>query len=386
MSIAEQTLRVFSEKYGSSPLLFRAPGRINILGEHVDYNHGFCLPAAIEQAIYFAINNSDEEESTLYSVDQDTTFRTDAEINPSWSKYIASILELMDEKELRFQPFYGVIQSDLPIGAGLSSSAALCCGFIYALDRLNEWNLPRQEIALLAQAAEHRVGIKCGLMDQFGVLFGKKDHVVVMDCVNLTHNIQPMNLQSGRLALINSHVAHDLAQSAYNDRRANCHDALNRIGERFPEVASFRDLSPARLEAANAVLKDAQIDYVGFVISEIARVHQVVDLLSSAAVFADEELTALGNFLFSTHNGLKNEYRVTCEETDLLVDLGRRTPGIYGARQVGGGFGGCVLFLCNDEGLDRLSTLMTDYEHETSIRPSLLEVALSDGIEANAAR
>jgi galactokinase len=191
-----------------------------------------------------------------------------------------------------------------------------------------------------------------------------------------------MNLQSGRLALVNSHVAHDLAESAYNDRRAQCTEALRKISVASPEIGSFRDLSPGLLDAARPLLTDSQFDYARFVVSEIVRVHEVVDLLASTPSFSERELLKLGDLLNQTHAGLKDDYRVTCSETDLIVELGRHTPGIYGGRQVGGGFGGCVLLLCNDEGLDRLPTLMADYERETSISPSLLEVAISDGLKA----
>ena len=379
-ALVRQIRTAFSEQYGGTPLLVRSPGRINFLGEHIDYNHGFCLPAAIEQAIYFAISPSPTHNSTLYSIDRDESYDSSAEQNPAWSRYLTSILGIIEEKNLHYRPFQGVIGSDLPIGAGLSSSAALCCGFIYALDDLNGWNLSKRDIALMAQAAEHRVGIKCGLMDQFGVLFGKKDHLLLMDCVDLSYKLHPMDLQGHHLALINSNVSHDLADSAYNHRRTQCEMALEKIRAARAEISTFRDLAPELLSEYRSLITSEQFDFLQYVIGEIQRVRDVVNLISSPKV--ESYIAELGSLLFETHAGLQDLYQVTCRETDLLVTLARQTPGFYGARQMGGGFGGCVLYLCDDEGLELLPGVLEEYKQRTEIASDCLEVALEDGVRA----
>ena len=376
MSISERLSQLYMDRFGGTPLVVRAPGRINFLGEHVDYNHGYCLPAALDKAIYFALGPAEGRESTLYSADFDELYDTAAQTKPAWGQYIDSLLTESRNNGWKTTSFQGVLASDLPIGAGLSSSAALCCGLLFGLDRLFEGQRSRQEIALVAQATEHRIGIKCGLLDQFSVLYGKKNHLIEMDCLAMTHRHHVIDLKGAHMVLVNSNVAHNLVDSAYNDRRRNTEDALATLQKAIPDIDTFRDVTSEHLDDIGKRLTEKQKVYVSYVIEEIQRVREVIALLEKRG-----SARQLGAYLFATHQGLQDQYGVTCSETDLLVSLGRQTPGIFGARQLGGGFGGCVLYLCDDTGLDQLANIMSTYERETGIAPARIEVDVADGVD-----
>ena len=374
--IIQDTHTLFSQRFGSTPaLVVRAPGRINLLGEHIDYNHGFCLPASIDQAIYIALSPSSGN-LEVYSTAHEEGFLPPYR-EPAWGRYLSSILQLATEQQLPFEAVQGLIHADLPTGAGLSSSAALCCGFIFGLNHLFDWQLSQNQIARMAQQAEHRIGMQCGLMDQFGVLHGKKDHLILMDCVSETYQALRLTLSGCQLILINSNVPHNLGETEYNLRRATCEQAIQRMNKAYPEIKQFRDLSLDTLPHFAPLLTPEMLRLSTYVVAEINRVRLIADMLKQTNV---PDPTVIGGLLTQTHEGLRDEYRVTRQETDLLVRLGTTASGILGCRQVGGGFGGCVMMLATKEGMEKIPSILTTYEQKTRLKPDLIEVSLADGI------
>ncbi len=369
-------IRNFQSKFNATPHTYRIPGRINLIGEHIDYNAGWVLPAAVDKSIYLSIAPSQEEHSHIYAQDFEQALELDhsqLQNHKGWGKYIAAILQIAQAKQLTVQPFNALFGGDLPIGSGMSSSAALCCGFIQALNDLNQWNLSKREIAKMGQATEHQVGIKCGLMDQYAVMFGQKDQFVLLDCLTETHEYVPANLGDYQLVLINSNVKHELLDSEYNNRREACENTLATLQQKYPQVQSFRDITKSMILENEDKFPQSQVLNSLFVVKEIERIQAAVQALKEGKV---EEL---GQLLYDTHLGLSVEYRVSCDELDCLVELAKG-QGVIGARMMGGGFGGCTLNLIHkDQAMETAETIAQAYQKETNIEADIIAVKIAQG-------
>ncbi|MBX2963172.1 MAG: galactokinase [Cyclobacteriaceae bacterium] len=375
--------QTFRELFGDNPsLLVRSPGRINIIGEHTDYNDGFVLPAAIDKAVYLGISLRTDDEIHLHAGDFNESFSIKiAELKPvarmSWPNYMLGSAAQFVKRGIKLQGFNAVLLSDVPIGAGMSSSAAVECATVFALNTLLNANLDRLTMVKMAQKAEHEyAGVMCGIMDQFASMMGKKDHVIKLDCRSLEYEYVPFNLSGLKVVLFNTNVKHSLASSEYNTRRKECETAVEWVSAFVPEVNSLRDVTEEMLDKY-VLPKDKLIDKRSrFVVQEIKR------LLDGCNDLQHGNLQALGRKMFETHDGLSTMYSVSCKELDFLVDHVRNNDAVIGARMMGGGFGGCTVNLVNEESVNQLvEELQPAYESTMNLPLTHYVASIENGTE-----
>lgn len=334
---------IFASVYSKPPeITLLSPGRINLIGEHVDYYGGLVMPAAINKYIVLSIAKSTNQYSSVYSSNYDEKIVLDAQNLPiqtgsNWVKYLNTALEVVRESGFKSMTFDLTIISNLPTGAGLSSSAALVTGFIEIVSVLNEWNISYEKIALIAQTTEHRLGTPCGLMDQYASLFGKQDAFILLDCSTLKFRDVKVNLSNYILRLYNTRVHHALTDGGYAIRRKQGEAALEELKSFYSKPGSYRDFT---IQELNDMPQFDAIQYkrARHAISEINRVGEFEKAILS------NDLDTAGGILYATHHSLKNDYEVSCEEADYIVNV-CKMEGVAGARIMGGGFGGCVLCL-----------------------------------------
>lgn len=344
---------VFQEKHGEHPMVFRSPGRVNILGEHTDYNEGFVLPAAIDKNIYIAITKRTDNIIQLYAADFDESYTADIkDVRPSttqWANYILGVADQLQKQGFTLTGFNAVVDGDVPIGAGLSSSAAVECATIYALNEIFELGLDRLKMVPLAQKAEHMfAGVNCGIMDQFASMFGKKDHVIKLDCRTLDYEYVPFKLDDYKIVLLNTNVKHSLATTAYNTRREQCEHGVSLITVHDPSIKSLRDVNMDMLKKYIEPVDPLVYQRCTYVVEEKER------LLGACEDLKHGNIKALGEKMYQTHEGLSHLYEVSCKELDFLVNYVKEIPAVAGARMMGGGFGGCTINLVQEEAIEKL--------------------------------
>lgn len=367
----------FGELYGEGGVVYTSPGRINLIGEHTDYNGGFVLPGAIDKAMYCVIKpNGTDNQVRAYAMDlsESEEFNFDQLPQKSWAKYIFGVCKEMIKRGAAPKGFDCVFAGDVPLGAGMSSSAALESCFGFALNDIYNLGFDLFELAKIGQATEHNyVGVKCGIMDQFASCFGKEGSLIRLDCRSLEYEYVPFNPKGYRLVLINTCVAHELASSAYNKRRESCENVVATIKQYHPEVELLRDANIDMLkEVANEVSAE---DYMRaeFVIEEIKRMDEACDALKAG------DYETVGKKMYETHIGLSRKYEVSCDELDFLNDVARQCK-VSGSRVMGGGFGGCTINLVKDELHDAfIEEATTKYEKRFGIKPKVYDVVIKDG-------
>jgi galactokinase len=372
----------FLRKFNTTPFIFRSPGRINIIGEHTDYNNGFVLPAAIDKAAYIAISLRDDDEIHLVAADLNETFSISInDLNPvgdiSWPNFILGAAAQFPKRGIPLKGFNAVLMSDVPIGAGLSSSAAIECATTFALNELLQTNLDRITMVKMAQKAEHEyAGVMCGIMDQFASMMGKKDHVIKLDCRTLEYEYVPFKLKGLKILLLNTNVKHSLASSEYNTRRKECEQAVAWVKEREPQVNSLRDVTEEMLDKY-VLPKDTLVDRRSrFVVQEINR------LLRGCEDLQRGDLPALGKKMFATHEGLSKLYEVSCKELDYLVDFVKNNDAVIGARMMGGGFGGCTINIIKEEAIETLiASVKPAYETAMNLPLTYYIASIENGTE-----
>jgi galactokinase len=340
LAIAE----AFQQRFGYSPLLVRAPGRVNLIGEHTDYNNGFVLPAAIDKEITFAVGLNKKDVIRLFAFDNEEAVEVPvAEIKPSethWANYLLGVAAQFQGAGVAVPGFDCVFGGTIPMGAGLSSSAAVECGLAFGLNELLQTGFDRMRLARMAQLAEHTyAGVQCGLMDQFASLFGRPGQVVRLDCRSTEYQYYPFDAGQYHLVLCNSGVKHSLASSEYNTRRQECEQGVAVLRQHYPEIESLRDATEEQVEAHRAELGDVVYRRCRYVVQENARV------LAACEALVKNDMPAFGQLMYGSHAGLRDDYEVSCAELDVLVELARPLPGVLGARMMGGGFGGCTINL-----------------------------------------
>ena len=332
--------------------IFLSPGRINIIGEHVDYNDGFVLPAAINKYICFAISKNKNSECVLVAKDLNDVYTFDINdplqpINKMWANYILGVLHQLKEKGLPEKGFTIVFSSTIPMGAGLSSSAALECGIAYAMNKIFDLKLSKEEIARIGQKAEHTfAGVNCGIMDQFAAVFGKKNYVIKLDCTTLAYEYHKANFKEYQLVLFDSCVKHTHLTSGFNDRRNEVEQGLFIIKSNYTDITSFRNCTEKMVFSLKVTLAEIIFNRCLFVVQEIERVELAVRALT------DGNIEQLGDLMTKTHYGLSELYEVSCPEMDFLVTEANTIPEIIGARMMGGGFGGCTINLVKKENVN----------------------------------
>jgi len=380
MSLAQSVNSIFRRKFGKEPLLVIAPGRINLIGEHTDYNDGFVMPAAVDRQIIFAIAPNQTDRFNFYSVDYDTSvsFTTsDLRGGNEWYHYLMGVVDGILHRGLALGGVDCILQGDIPGGAGMSSSAALCSGFGFGLNEMFDLKLSRFDLAKIGQAAEHNfAGVKCGIMDQFASLFGKQQSAILLDCRSLEHQYLPFHFPDVEILLVDTKVKHALGSSEYNDRRAACEEAVSKLRQINHSVLSLRDATLSDLELVRGSLTNSTFNKSRFVIEEIARTQ------SAAALLRQGDLRNFGKLMFETHWGLSKEYEVSCAESDFLVRFAEEYPvEILGARQMGGGFGGCVINLVRKSTVEKYSQKVRDKYFATFKKePDFYSVNLSQGV------
>jgi galactokinase len=349
----DQVKDKFLELFNQEPLIVRSPGRINLIGEHTDYNLGFVLPAAINKAIYLGIQKREDQLIKIHSLDFNDDFQGDINKLQSsdelWPDYLLGVVEQIQKKHQIQQGFNIVFGGDIPPGAGLSSSAALECAMAFGLNHIFNLSYEKMDLVKLAQAAENEfVGVKCGIMDQFASMFGKNNQLMRLDCRSLEFAYVPFQADDIQIVLFDTRVKHSLASSAYNERREQCEQGVKWIQEIHPEVKSLRDASEEMLLKYVKHKNQKIYERCNFIVSEIQRLQDACNDLEN------NDLQSFGKRMFETHFGLKDLYEVSCDELDLLVDLVKDNPNVLGARMMGGGFGGCTINLVKTEAVDDL--------------------------------
>ena len=354
----EKITKHFHTVYQQVPLIVRSPGRVNLIGEHTDYNMGFVLPAAINKAIYLGIQKRDDNEMHFVSFDMDDFYQTDlSNITRSgklWPDYILGVVEQVRKTGAQLSGFNVVFGGDIPFGAGLSSSAALECATGFALNEIFSLGFDKRQIALMGQAAENQfVGVNCGIMDQFASVFGKKKNLIRLDCRSLEYDYIPFNDTGIEIVLFDTQVKHSLASSAYNDRRAQCEKGVSLISQHHPEVKSLRDATEEMLLDYVKPADEETYRRCAYVVAEIQR------LLDGCEDLKKDDLQTFGRRMFETHAGLRDLYEVSCPELDHLVNLVKDNDSVLGARMMGGGFGGCTINLVKKDGVSKLIEQVT---------------------------
>jgi len=335
-------------------LVVRSPGRINLIGEHTDYNNGYVLPAAIDKAAYIAITLRNDDEIHLYSIDLNDQYSTTVcklakSSAASWPNYMLGVVQQFILAGIDIKGFDAALTADIPIGAGLSSSAAVECAMALSLNELFSAGFDKLNLVKMSQKAEHDfAGVQCGIMDQFASMFGKYNHVIKLDCLSLDYEYEPFNLDGIKIVLLDTNVKHSLASSEYNVRRRQCETGVAFIQQHLPEVKSLRDATIEMLD--KYILQNDPVVYrrCKYVVEENNR------LLQGCKDLEEGNLQAFGSKMFETHYGLSRMYEVSCPELDFLVEHLRDNPAVLGARMMGGGFGGCTINLVKEDAVDEL--------------------------------
>lgn len=358
----------------------KAPGRINLIGEHTDYNNGFVLPAAIQKAATAIITKRSDNQVHLTAQDlNDTIVVTLTQLQvceKQWANYIIGVIAQFAKKYEFTSGFDITLTSNVPVGAGLSSSAAIECAIAFGLNELFALGIDKMELAFMAQKAEHEyAGVQCGIMDQFASLFGKKDHVVLLDCQTMAYQYFPLSLKDYSIVLFDTGVKHALASSEYNTRRKECEEGIQLIQKKYPQVISLRDVTIQMLtECVDKVTSPIVFNRCQYVIEEIERTQAATQDLMK------QDLKAFGEKMFFTHKGLSEFYEVSCPELDVLVHSVKNNPNVLGARMMGGGFGGCTINIVkSSEATQLIETLTTIYQNQTGKDLQHYIVSIEDG-------
>lgn len=381
-TLVDNLRKDFTDLFQQAPVIVRSPGRVNIIGEHTDYNEGFVLPAAIDKAAYIAMSLREDDEIHLRALDLNESFFLKlADLKPveaiRWPNYILGSAAQFVKRGVKVPGFNAILTSDVPIGAGLSSSAAVECATVFALNELLHTQLDRLTMVQMAQKAEHGfAGVMCGIMDQFASMMGKKDHVIKLDCRSLEVEYIPFRLEGIKVLLLNTNVKHSLATSEYNTRRRECETAVKWVNTSVPTVKSLRDVTENMLDQY-VMPKDKLIDRRSrYVVREVER------LLAGCEDLKLGNLQALGRKMFATHDGLSKMYGVSCKELDWLVDRMRNNRSVIGARMMGGGFGGCTINLVKEEAIDELvASLKPAYEKQMNLPLTYYIASVENGTE-----
>ena len=368
----------FQELFSTKGSVYASPGRINLIGEHTDYNGGFVFPGAIDKGMIAEIKPNGTGKVRAFSVDLNdyAEFGLNEEDAPkaSWARYIFGVCRETIKRGGQIQGFDTVFAGDVPLGAGMSSSAALESTYAFALNDLFSLNIDKFELAKIGQSTEHNYcGVNCGIMDQFASVFGKAGSLIRLDCRSLEYQYFPFHPEGYRLALMDSVVKHELASSAYNKRRQSCEAAVAAIQKKHPHVEFLRDCTMDMLEEAKADISAEDYMRAEYVIEEVQRVLDVCDALEK------DDYETVGKKMYETHHGMSKLYEVSCEELDFLNDVAKKC-GVTGSRVMGGGFGGCTINLVKEEKYDAfIKEAFESYTAKFGHEPKLYNVVISDG-------
>lgn len=377
-TVADKVLNTFKKNYTTPPQLYFSPGRINLIGEHIDYNDGFVLPAAINKGVYYAVAANDSKKINITAVDYNESISIDFnEVKKStgWRNYVLSVINEFLLLNKNIQGIDCAFGGDIPIGSGMSSSAAVEGGLAFALNEIFNIGLNRKELALLCQHAEHNFpNMQCGIMDQYANMNGKKDHVILLDCKTVEHQYFPLSLPNHDIVLINSKVHHELVSGEYNLRRKYCEEGMSILKEKTG-ASSFRDKDiKEKLASCKDSMSTEVYNCCRYVTEEIARTQEAVKLLEK------NDLAAFGQLMNATHEGLSKLYKVSCKELDFLADYAHSAKEVVGSRLMGGGFGGCTINIVEKDSTTQfIGAISVAYKNQFGIDTEAYVVETSNG-------
>lgn len=363
----------FINLFDKKPIVAYAPGRINLIGGHTDYNGGYVFPAAIDKGIFAAVSKSQGEVCRVKALDVNEDFQFMlSEISPipqrGWQNYLLGVIAQLQKKGLTIKAFDLVFGGDIPIGSGLSSSASLENSILLALNQLFKLELSKKEMIQMAQKAEHEfAGVACGILDQYASMFGRKGQAFLLNCKSMEVLYTKADFRLYELILINSNVHHELSSSAYNERRKTCEAVAKKTGVNVVSELNQAMLFENKLELTNDEFQKAQ-----YIIKENERVLLAYKALKTG------DIPTFGSMMYATHDGLKNEYQISCPEIDFLVDLARKYN-VIGSRILGGGFGGCTLNLIKKGDTEQIEKICKEYKDKFKITPSIIPLKLGEG-------
>ncbi len=372
--------QVFIDKYQKEPVLVSAPGRVNLIGEHTDYNQGFVLPGAIDKKMYIAISPNGTDTINVYANEfkEEHSFRADTiSQSTGWRNYILGVTFYIQEQTNRLLPGVDVvIDGDVPVGGGMSSSAALCSGYGFALNEIFSLGLTRLDLVYIGQKTEHHfVGAMVGIMDQFASLHGKAGHLIKLDCRSKEYEYIPFHFPEYKIVMINTMVRHSLGSSEYNVRRQQCEEGVSILQKHYPQIQSLRDLNLDQLQKHRSELPELVFRRCKYVIEEIQR------LLKGCEILENGDIKSFGKLMYRTHEGLSSEYEVSCEELDFLVREAKQFDSIAGSRMMGGGFGGCTINLVESGSVDAIAhTIGENYQNRFGQIPEIYITQIEDGV------
>lgn len=376
----EAVKKKFIELFEKDPVIVEAPGRINLIGEHTDYNDGYVLPAAIDRKVTFGISSNDCNEFRFFALDLNSYYTTSV-IQPAkskfqWANYLLGVLAQFEKENIDLSGIDCVFSSTIPIGAGLSSSAAIECGFAYGINYMLDTKFNDFQIVSMAQKAEHEyAGVMCGIMDQYASVFGRQNSVFRLDCRSLEHNYYPFNMSEYAIVLCDTLVKHELASSEYNLRRQECEKGVEILKKIDPSITALRDVEIDMLKNYEELFDPITYKRCAYVVHENQRVLTACDAL------ANEDFILFGNLMYNSHEGLMNDYEVSCNELDILVDLTKNLDYVLGSRMMGGGFGGCTINLIKRSFLNEFKDIITSgYHKQTGKKTIIYPVTLGNGV------
>jgi galactokinase len=351
LNTIENVKNQFAKSFGNNPRIFRSPGRVNLIGEHTDYNEGFVLPAAIDKAIIFAVAGRTDNKCRLRAGDLNDEYEFELtnikKASKSWANYLLGVVDQFLKLGYKLNGFDCVFGGDIPIGAGLSSSAAIEAGLAFALNDIFDLHVDKLELVKMAQKAEHEfAGVRCGIMDQFINIFGKAGKVLKLDCRSLEYEYYPFEMKDVKIVLLDTHVKHSLASGEYNIRRSQCEEGVSILKKHNSSINSLRDVTLDLLNNFKSDLDPVVYRRCRYVILENER------LLNGCSYLKKNDLISFGKRMYQSHEGLRDDYEVSCNELDVLVEIASRESSVIGARMMGGGFGGCTINMVTQNGTD----------------------------------
>ena len=375
-------LKVIKDKFvalfGENYRIYTSPGRVNLIGEHTDYNGGYVFPGAIDKGIYAAIQPNGTNSVRAYSIDYQSyvefEMREDDRPEEPWARYIFGVVREIQKRGFEPKGFDTVFAGDVPLGAGMSSSAALESTFAFALNDMYDLGIDKFELARIGQSTEHHYcGVMCGIMDQFASIFGKKGHLMRLNCATMEFEYFPFDPKGYKVVLLDTVVKHELASSAYNKRRASCENACNHIKHKHNEINYLSDACYNLLEEIKDEISEEDFMRAKYVIGEKQRVLDVCEALEKG------DYETVGDRMYGTHYGMSKEYEVSCDELDFLNDIAKEC-GVTGSRVMGGGFGGCTINLVKEELYDKfIETAKDKFNKRFGHEPKVYDVVISDG-------
>ncbi|MDF2187001.1 galactokinase [Paraflavitalea sp. CAU 1676] len=379
--IAEQLRKQFRELYNNEPLVIAAPGRVNLIGEHTDYNEGFVLPGAVDKKMYVAMAENDTDTINVYANQFNETYSfglTGIKPVNGWMNYLLGVTFHIQDRGKKLRGVDVIIDGDVPVGAGMSSSAALTSAYGFALNEIFHLGFSRMDLAFIGQKTEHTfVGVMCGIMDQFASLHGKAGHVMRLDCKSLEYEYIPFNFPDYNIVLVNSMVSHSLAGSEYNVRRQQCEEGVSMLKKHYADINSLRDVTLDVLELHRQELPAIVYDRCWYVVSEKER------LMKGCAALAKGDLATFGLMMNATHQGLSKQYSVSCTELDFLAERAGFIDGVMGSRMMGGGFGGCTINIVKKDAVASFTQkIQAAFEQLFKIQPYVYVTQIEDGAKA----